>query len=311
MDLREALDVKRGLDALFATRRGQGRPRKFALGLATPVDNLTYRVAVRAEKEGDVTDDERLLLEEETQGDLDVQVVGPIRPQSAAHPLAVTRGLAIGSSVAHRLCRAGTLGFFARKADGTIGFVSNNHVIAAGNHGNEGDPVLYPSPYDGGCDERHAAGFLDGAYPRLSEKEVRVDCAFARLAPGRSFDAGALDGGRRLAGDPVIPYKSAEVAKIGRTTGLTFGRVTAFDIDPPVYYTAAATPCPGQIEIETITDEPFSSGGDSGSLVFTLDGHPVGLIFAASVIGGMKKRGHTYANPIGAVLKALDVTLLT
>jgi hypothetical protein len=58
-----------------------------------------------------------------------------------------------------------------------------------------------------------------------------------------------------------------------------------------------------QILIVSLTSQPFSQGGDSGSLIVTDAGRkPVGLLFAGSA-------SHTIASPIGAVLAALDVKL--
>ena len=65
-----------------------------------------------------------------------------------------------------------------------------------------------------------------------------------------------------------------------------------------------------QIEIEGIGTDPFSRGGDSGSLVYREDGVALGLLFAGSESGGENGRGLTYVNPIDAVLAALDATLL-
>jgi hypothetical protein len=46
----------------------------------------------------------------------------------------------------------------------------------------------------------------------------------------------------------------------------------------------------------------FSAGGDSGSLIVTLNSkQPVGLLFAGSTTGV------TYANPIGAVMNQLGI----
>lgn len=58
-----------------------------------------------------------------------------------------------------------------------------------------------------------------------------------------------------------------EVAKLGRTTGLTRGRVTAFEMDNVVVeYDAGNLRFDGQVEIEGVGQKPFSDAGDSGSL---------------------------------------------
>ena len=61
-----------------------------------------------------------------------------------------------------------------------------------------------------------------------------------------------------------------------------------------------------QISIRGNNNRLFSQGGDSGSLIWTWDSvrSPVGLLFA----GGGEL---TFANKIGRVLDALDLTLYT
>ena len=62
-------------------------------------------------------------------------------------------------------------------------------------------------------------------------------------------------------------------------------------------------------------DGPFSSPGDSGSLVITevadaSGAAVVGLLFAGSETGGPSGHGLTYVNPIAAVLAALGAELI-
>jgi hypothetical protein len=60
-----------------------------------------------------------------------------------------------------------------------------------------------------------------------------------------------------------------------------------------------------QITIRSNNANPFSAGGDSGSLIWTADSRraAVGLLFAG---GG----GLTFANRITRVLTALDIRLI-
>jgi hypothetical protein len=66
-----------------------------------------------------------------------------------------------------------------------------------------------------------------------------------------------------------------------------------------------------QVEIEGKDADPFSKEGDSGSLVVTDDLRAVALLFAGAEMGGRNGQGLAYANPIRAVLSALDVELVT
>jgi hypothetical protein len=311
MDLATVRNVKRELESVFATR--DGPLRKFALGVATPTGKSGYRIAVRAAAERDLPRNSLNILRRRTAGEIDVQFVGRIMPTGGAHTLAITRGLAIGASVAHPLCEAGTLGFFARRiADDGIGFVSTNHVVAAEDRGHERDEIFYPAPVDWRRRERMVIGHLVGGYPRLNRTNPVVDCAFVQLVDGNPYDAASLDGGRKIGVVPVAPNIECDVCKIGRSSGPTFGRIRAFEMEEVmVHYSFGPIRVKNQIEIESVDGSRFSRGGDSGSLVFTRDGcDPVGLVFSASARGGYANRGLTYANPIGAVLRALGVTFL-
>ena len=96
------------------------------------------------------------------------------------------------------------------------------------------------------------------------------------------------------------------VGKSGRTTGLTQGRVTQIGVSVNVNYGGGRVALfRNQIAIQSVNANPFSAGGDSGSLIWhwATGVRPVGLLFAG---GG----GTTFANPIGAVLAALDIRLL-
>jgi len=66
----------------------------------------------------------------------------------------------------------------------------------------------------------------------------------------------------------------------------------------------------GQIEIEGAGDDPFSGPGDSGSLIVNAERRGIGLLFAGGDQGGTNGKGLTYANPLRAVLDALEVDLV-
>lgn len=314
MELQSALWVKRELSSFFDAGAVRGPGRRFAIGVASPhAEPTEYRIAVRARAESDLSETALGRIERAAPGEVDVRFTGPIVASAQCAESAV-RGAAIGASVAHFRCTAGTLGFFARKnSDRSIGFVSNNHVLAAEDKGREADEILHPAPSDNGLRPRDVVGRLAGDYPRLRRPKVMVDCAFARLVNGRHYDPRSLTGGRVLSPATMPPYVDPLVSKIGRTTGLTTGRISAFDLDGVrVDYSFGNVRFNGQIEVESVDGVPFSLGGDSGSLVFTSAGcHPVGLLYANSGAGGPGNCGLSYLNPIDAVLTALGVTFLT
>lgn len=312
MDLDTARALKERLTSKLAPHfRSQRGAHSFAIGIATSTTDAEYGIAVRARVAEDLPSNARAVITNEARSDVDVRLTGPVRI-SAAHRLAITRGLAIGASIAHYRCTAGTLGFFARRIrDGVIGFVSNNHVIAAEDRGGPDDEILHPAPSDNGESPKDVVAYLDGDYPHVQRANPIVDCAFARLANGRQYDASSVEVGHRLTPSVASPDDQLEVGKIGRTTGLTFGRISAFELNQVVDFSFGSVRFQQQIEIESMDESPFSMGGDSGSLIFTReDSRPVGLLFAASAIGGAGDCGLTYANPIGEVLTALGVTFL-
>jgi hypothetical protein len=65
-----------------------------------------------------------------------------------------------------------------------------------------------------------------------------------------------------------------------------------------------------QIEIEGDGSDPFSRGGDSGSLIVGKDVRGIGLLFASSDLGGFNGLGLTYANPLRTVLDMFKVSLV-
>lgn len=315
MDFESALGLKNEISSLFRIRSGDGR-RNFALGVTMPgAEASDFGIAVRARSKAALSENDLRIIEARAGGQVGVRYTGPITASAgiAAAAPGATERFGIGASVGHPRCKAGTLGLFARRnSDQAIGFVSANHIIAAEDRGRDNDEILYPAPADKGKSPRDIVGRLCGDYPRLSDKAVRVDCAFGRLVKGREYNARSLDGMRMLSGDLVTSYDDPLVSKIGRTTGLTHGRISAVELDEVwVDYATDAIRFDGQIEVQSDGIAPFTLPGDSGSLVFTTAGcNPLGLVFANSAAGGPGNLGLTYVHPIDVVLTALGVTLL-
>ncbi len=100
-----------------------------------------------------------------------------------------------------------------------------------------------------------------------------------------------------------------DVRKLGRTTGLTNGRISAVALDDVgVDMETGIAVFDNQIEIESTREgKPFCLGGDSGSLIVDSDNLAAALLFAGSDEGGAWDLGLTFANPIGAVITALGI----
>jgi hypothetical protein len=308
MDLRTARAVKYELSEIFATRAS---PRRFALGVA--VHARQFVVAVRAPSAEHLREEDLEMIRGRSADEVSVRYTGPIAPLTASQAVAGSPRVGLGASVAHHRSTAGTLGFFARRNDdGAVGFVSNNHVLALGDRGAAGDAILHPAPHDGGAHPRDVIGHLDGSYPRLAQSTAPVDCAFARIAPGVDYDPWLLDPGEKLSNGTMNVEEVANVGKVGRTTGITLGSISAFDLDGVmVDYPFGTVRFSGQIEVQSANGKPFARGGDSGSLVFSRPGnHPVGMVFAASAIGGAGNVGLSYVHPIDTITAVLGVTFV-
>jgi hypothetical protein len=138
-----------------------------------------------------------------------------------------------------------------------------------------------------------------------------VDCAIAKLNSGIQANVHKLRGIGTLAGQHTGDLQVGDaVHKVGRTTGVRHGKVTAFELDGvAVEYDIGVITFDNQIEIEGAGTKSFSEAGDSGALVVNDEMQAATLLFAGGDHGGSNGKGLTYANPIAAVLKALKVKL--
>ncbi len=296
--------------AARALRLGTESPPSVALGVAPKAEG-GYALAVRIQHRA--LEGSRTLetIVQQAKDEVDVRYIGRVGKRAAPWHQQRQRPLRIGCSVGHVKVTAGTLGAFVRpRRGGALAILSNNHVLANENRAKKGDGILQPGAYDAGQDPHDIVATL-GSFPRLKRSGTnRVDCAMAELTGGVDANTTAMRGLGKLKGiGDAFLDEGAQVAKIGRTTGKTRGRVTAFELDEVyVDFDIGALRFDDQIEIEG--DGPFSDGGDSGSLIVGADRRAVGLLFAGSDQGGANGQGLTYANPIRAVLDALKAELV-
>jgi hypothetical protein len=310
--------------AAFSARSGAAdrTMEDIALGVTSP-DNKQFRLAVRLQREGPLI---RLLTErirDKAKGEVDVQYVGSIVKYAGPSETSATfyqrkrRPLRIGSSISDvqtGFISAGTLGCFVvrRQAPHCLGVLTNNHVIANENGNAIGDPVVQQGTLDGGRSSTGLVGEL-GTFQQLKSRGANfVDAAVGDLYEGIDFDPRRIGNRGNLAGQVSVfelPPK-ATVYKVGRTTGQTKGRITAFDVDNVrVQYDAGVMRFDNQIEIEGTGNSAFSDSGDSGSLIVDARRRAVALLFAGGDVGGSNGKGLTFANPIQTVLDTLKVDL--
>ena len=278
-----------------------------------------YRLAVRLQ---DRALERSNLVQEITaraRGEVDVRYVGQIRARATPWYRSKTRPLAIGSSVgflATGFVMAGTLGCFVRKGTSKARYIlSNNHVLADENRYPKGGSIVQPGALDGGSPPTDGVATLS-SYVRLDPSATNyVDAAIARLKTGMgmTFDATKLRGIGKLVGVLGGDLDVGDVVhKVGRTTGVRRGKVTAVELDGVgVQYDIGMVTFDDQVEIEGSGTRYFSDAGDSGSLIVTDDLRAAALLFAGGDHGGTNGKGLTYGNPIRTVLKALGIQLAT
>ena len=285
-------------------------PRSMALGIAPR--GKEFLLAVRLQHRAMENSPEVESVLKQAKREVDVRYVGRVLKLAKPWHQKRNRPLRIGGSVGHFNITAGTLGCFVKAGqNGSLFILSNNHVLADENRANPGDAILQPGKFDGGGNPADAIGKLTKFVTMKRIGTNFVDCAIASVTGGIEFDVRELRGLGNLAGlGPEFLDAGAKVAKVGRTTGLTRGRVTAFELDNVVVgYDIGNLRFDNQIEIEGAEDGPFSQGGDSGSLIVDGALKAVALLFSGGDQGGTNGQGLTYASPIGAVLTALKVDL--
>jgi len=200
-----------------------------------------------------------------------------------------------GFSVGHRNVTAGTIAtsvydILPENGPGIPAkyyILSNNHVLANSNLAAPGDPVLQPGPADGGMYPQDRIATLSRFVPITFEppvpREKHNNLVDAAIAQGEFHNLdrdiywiGHLRGWKPKKEINVGLY----VQKTGRTTSYSVGRITAINATVDISYDAGRT---ARFKDQIITTN-ISAGGDSGSLVTTLDNVAIGLLFAGSSI---------------------------
>lgn len=167
----------------------------------------------------------------------------------------------------------------------TFYVLSNNHVLAASNAAPIGSAIVQPGPFDGGVDPQDRIATLTRFIPiqfaptvPLGRHNNVVDAAIGRCefsdATREIYFSGAPRAWRRKANVAVGDL----VKKTGRTTNFTTGRIISVDATVDVGYGAAGT---ARFRDQIITTN-ISAGGDSGSMVTSVDNVAIGLLFAGS-----------------------------
>jgi len=212
-------------------------------------------------------------------------------------------------------CCSGTLGALVTR-NGNYYILSNNHVLARSDQASPGEPITQPGLVDTNCSTAgtHTVANLT-SFVNLQSGNANADAAIALIVPGAVDTSGNIlslggtatgntpDAGPPHGGNGISATIGENVAKSGRTTGLTCSTVAVTDLTTTVSYQTACNG--GSTFSVTYTNQisvsggSFSDAGDSGSLIVdqgTAD--PVALLYGGS-------DSDTVGNGVGDVLAEL------
>jgi hypothetical protein len=317
-----AVDVFMNRERPIANVVGLGMGVKWTKGVPTGIPALLVLVTQKMEKKQLYDND---IISPEFKG-VETDVVrigipnaGGNQPGTGAQTLAKrVRPAKGGYSVGHYKITAGTIGtcVYDILPGGSVSppkhgigtpskyyILSNNHVLANCNNALIGDPILQPGPSDSGTLPDDKIASLNRFVPitfepptPLAQHNNLVDAA---VAEGEFADLdreiywnGSIRGWKLKSKVSV----GSAVKKVGRTSNLSSGKVTAIKATVDVSYGGGLV---ARFKDQFVTTN-ISAGGDSGSLVTTLDNIAVGLLFAGSTSA-------TIVNPIESVRSLLRV----
>lgn len=222
----------------------------------------------------------------------------PVKPTADAR-LGRAEPLRGGVSISEsRHYAAGTLGTrVADRSTGTEMILSNWHVLVADWAARPGQSIYQPGRLDGGTAMDTVAGLTRDAMSR------NLDAAVATLTGSRAIENDQLGLG------PITGVTRAahglRVVKSGRTTGVTYGRVTGLAGVAKIGYSGVQRLIRQVVTIDPLAGGEVSRPGDSGSVwLENTKREAVGLHFA-----GSDAPERALAIDFAAVLAALNVDL--
>ncbi len=196
-----------------------------------------------------------------------------------------------GDSIGSKTTLAQTLGCLVKDREGHL------YILTISGSFKPADEVLQPGPLDGGKTETDIIAKLERVIePNLSKPNQAMGALARVLDP--SLVSSEIRGIGKLRGT-AEPHLGAIVRKVGRTTGLTMGRITSIDTDVKLDYPEGTATFEGLIATERMT-----GGGDSGSILVDENNYAVGMSFAGS-------SAQSLFIPIRKILDALGVSLVT
>jgi len=241
--------------------------------------------------------------------EVDIVATGAIRafvaPADVAALRSACRPLVIGCSVAHVTSTAGTLGLMAQhtKTNRTV-LVSNSHVFAHAGTANIGDGITQPGRVDGGTVP--VGSLIDFVALKPSGSNL-IDAAIGLPDAAIELQPDEIPSiGKFTIAAAGVPQPNLGVSKLGRTSGLTRGTITAVEVDNIVMDSEVGNVTfDDQIEIKG-ADRAFSQLGDSGSLVVSDQNQAIGMVFCGNEFANAGL-GVTYANPLPRIMDAFNL----
>jgi hypothetical protein len=206
-----------------------------------------------------------------------------------------------------KFCAGGTLGSLVQDSSANQYILSNNHVLARVNIALKGERIIQNGLQDTGCVK--TGGNTVARLTRFKKisfrgtAENQVDAAIALVLPG-DVTAGIKNIGP-IAGTIVSPTLGLAVQKMGSTSCLTGGAISAVNVNVGVNYSEFGSRVANFSQQILITPTGFAKPGDSGSLIVTTDPCPqaVALLFAGGSAG-------VIGNPISTVLSTMNVSMV-
>ncbi|AYF53683.1 serine protease [Clostridium botulinum C] len=181
--------------------------------------------------------------------------------------------------------------------------LGNNHVLAKTNSLAIGTPIIQPSGEDKGKAKvdvvAHLAKFIPIKLGGIFKKEENyVDCAIARLTEKSiaSPKIAIIDMSPRGVTTPKV---NQTVKKVGRTTGLSIGKILAINATQKIEYGMKSALFKNQI-----VTTPMAEEGDSGALLLDENNYAVGLLLGGSELCSIY-------NNINDVLSLLSISIIT
>ncbi len=179
---------------------------------------------------------------------------------------------------------AGTLGALIRLPDGRLYGLSSNHVTGDCNHTEVGMYIMCPAGIDAAVDNLPPTAI--GKHSRLTPintgdpgqiRKQELDAAIFEITDEKIVTSwqGNMEFDTPMS--VVPPSAHLKVKKVGRTSGLTSGKING-EVRTPIGISYKSTKnssfahYTGLWTVSSPSGEPFSEGGDSGALIVTADG---------------------------------------